>query len=204
MNMVNWMMMMKRCLNLQKCDAEHPLSAFSLSLGHSEHGKPSHESVSVSQLFHGPTPDTRFSALAPPPENPGTKTRKHAAMGKRHVLRTVRNCVHRAHSRRFQPTGGRNSIKKDCADAPVARHKRVGCTCSTIMLNGLMFMLFHPGCRNKEWSWEWCERCGRGPPVASTCDETDESAHLSDHGTANTNGRHAHCPSMNNTCPIFG
>lgn len=63
MNMVNWMMMMKRCLNLQKCDAEHPLSAFSLSLGHSEHGKPSHESVSVSQLFHGPTPDSPRSPL---------------------------------------------------------------------------------------------------------------------------------------------
>ena len=47
---------------------------------------------------------SRFSALTPPPENPGTKTRKHAATGKRHVLlRTVRNCVHRAQSRRFQP-----------------------------------------------------------------------------------------------------
>ena len=69
-----------------------------------------------------------------------------------------------------------------------------------------MFMfdccLFHPGCRNKEWSlgngagavWSWSRPSRRA---------TRRMSRLIRRNTI-TNGRHvAHCPSMNNTCPIL-
>ena len=104
MNMVNWMMMMKRCLNLQKCDAEHPLSAFSLSLGHSEHGKPSHESVSVSQLnFTVPLQILRAHPSTGKPGDQNAETRgdgKTSCVENCEELRAPRTVSAR---RRFQP-----------------------------------------------------------------------------------------------------
>ena len=61
-------------------------------------------------------------------------------------------------------------------------------------------MLFHPGCRNKEWSWEWWlvpERCGRGPVVPRRATRRMSRLITEHHHHA------AHCPSMNNTCPIL-